>query len=226
MRKRRTSTRFELARAFGPGRDSSGPLRRLGDGAQRPRSPLGDFARTPAGSSEQAERSSPRRWSVRSRHTSVQGGRTAPAGPPRWRGRDGGGATGRLRPDGTCCGLGSGKPVDLTEQLRRRCGEGEDSHSHRLVAGSTTTHTPPRAASRRAPRSRFSGSAVDGEARLPTSASSPRFVRGKAQSYGDPPATAADPRCRGTRCVRRHGSQSADLRGNALKATQAHGSIG
>jgi hypothetical protein len=36
-------------------------LRRFGGEAQRPRGPFGDFARTPAGSSEPAERPSPRR---------------------------------------------------------------------------------------------------------------------------------------------------------------------
>jgi hypothetical protein len=100
------------------------PLRRR---STRPRGPFGDFARTSAGSSEQAERTSPRRWSVRSHHTSVL------VGAPSRQGHLGG-TVGSVAAQsaGSRAGWDALRPrhrarVNHAEQLRRRCEGNETS---------------------------------------------------------------------------------------------------
>jgi hypothetical protein len=86
--------------------------------------------------------------------------------------------------------------------------------------------TPPRAESRRVPRSRFAGSVVVGEARLPASAPWPRFVRGPGAIVRRPAGNGGRPTVSRHAPRPRFGSRSADLRGKALRATQAQGSTG
>lgn len=123
-------------RAFGPRRRRGWTPRRFGGGAQRPRGSLGNSARTSAGSSEPAERTSPRRWSVRSHHTSVL------AGAPLRHRRFGGGvgsvaaSTAGLRVSRKALRPRSRVRANPVEQLRQHHGRREDSSAPGWSQGS------------------------------------------------------------------------------------------
>lgn len=200
MRKRQVLSRLATRRP--PGRRSAGS----GPGASAP----GHSGRgAPLGTSRgrrallgATERPSPRRWAVRSRHTSVHDGRTAATRPPRWQGRCGGGATrtvsaGRraLRPraqarhgprPGSFGGLSSDASSDANDGWPQRSGQPTaTSRRVSLLAPQPVRRTCGRSVRPGCQRTR------------PVPGSSEELV----QSFGDPPETAAEPRCCGTcRC--------------------------